>query len=424
MQHRKIIVKYNELIVIIISLLLFFQIYLQNVVRPLQFLDEIIAVVFFLYFIYKSTNRIKVVDLIMLSLIVGVALIGIVGNYTANIQTGLKPILTDMGNSLKIFMIYLGSKKYISKLERKDVVVSAIAKVMRLFVLICFVCALIQFNVDIGMGYDKRFGLTSFQFINNGAGQLGVMFYSIIMILTIDLKKENKKIYKKIYIFMALFVWATTLRARTFMFIAMYVFLYFIVIKRKQFFKINIKNIVIIIGFAIFFGMDQMETYFGNDTTARAQLLLGGIKTMKRYFPIGSGFATFGTDAASNFYSRLYREYGFDTVYGLTEDNPIFAHDTYWAAIFGQFGVIGTVIVVALIVYMVMDILKRSKYNRYCYLAGLFIAVTQVISSVATATFFNFVTLSIFFMVPLMFDDEKKSNIVVGIVSANDSSMS
>lgn len=414
MDSRKVlVVRYREWIVVAVSLLLYFQIYLQKIISPLQFLDEGLAVLFFLYFVIKNTKKIDLNSVYILMFVVGIVLVGIIGNYYSSVQTSLKPILIDMGNCIKIFMIYLGAKQFMSTIDNKDRIIKTLARVMRTFVIIAFVCFLIQINVDIGMGHDIRMGIRSFQFINNGAGQFSMMFYAIMMILTIDLKFEENNRMKKVVIVMALFLWAMTLRSRAFMFVVIYIVSYYFVVFKREKVKINIKSILVLVAIAVLFGMDQAEMYFGNTNTARSNLLVYGIKNLKRFFPIGSGFATFGTDAASNYYSKLYIEYGFNSIYGLSKDDPKFASDTYWGAIFGQFGFIGTVVMLALLIFLFKDILEKSKYNQYCYLAALFITVTQLVSSVATATFFNFVTLSIFFMVPLIFgnrEDAEKVN--------------
>ncbi len=257
------------------------------------------------------------------------------------------------------------------------------------------------------MGNDIRFGIKSFQFVNNGAGQLSMMFYSVILVFTLDLKVNTYNSNRRfIYIILALLVWISTLRSRAFMYVAIYAFLYYMIILKGEHFKFNLKYLTAVLGTMLFLGIDQFETYFSNDLTARSNLMRYGVYTMQRYFPLGSGFATFGTDAAAKYYSKLYYEYGFNNVYGLSKENPMFSHDTYWPAIFAQFGVFGTLLMIALIYRMFRDVIRRAKGNKFNYLAAIFICITQITSSIATATFFNFVTVGVFFLVPLAFDDD------------------
>ena len=131
----------------------------------------------------------------------------------------------------------------------------------------------------------------------------------------------------------ALILWISTLRSRAFMYSTILVLLHWKVVKKQEKFRLSIGNIFATLIVLCFFAADQFETYFSNTATARSNFLRYGIYTMQRYFPLGSGFATYGTDSAVKYYSKLYVEYGFKDVYGLNPSNPMFAHDTYWPAI-------------------------------------------------------------------------------------------
>lgn len=231
----------------------------------------------------------------------------------------------------------------------------------------------------------------------------GIMFYYIILILTLDAGYQKKMSISTV---VAMIVWLSTFRSRAFMYCISYPFLYRIIIKKEKKIRFSLKTIIPIIGVLYFFAVDQIEAYFVNTSAPRSKLLVYGVHTMKRFFLLGSGFATYGTDAAVKYYSKLYIEYGFNKVYGLNRLQPMFAHDTYWPAIMGQFGVFGTVLMIVLVYKLCKDILKRTKNDNYMFFAALFTVITQVSSSVATATFFNPVTVGLFFIVPLMFSDE------------------
>ncbi|MCR5837304.1 MAG: hypothetical protein K6G88_12440 [Lachnospiraceae bacterium] len=403
-----IVFRPKEVLFAMLALLLYFQIYIQLFVSPFQYFDEALSVLFFLYFMMVLSKRLQTSHCTMLIMIVAVVIIGLMGNYTAGVRTDIKPIINDMGNTIKLFLIYLGASSYLYNHLKKEYVVKYIAFVFKGFVGILFVCMLLHFTGIVNFGTDVRFGLNSFQFVNNGAGQLSVMMYAIIMMLTADLKNPGNVAIKKMFIIMALIVWISTLRSRAFMFVAIYCFVYYTVVIRKGKFKLNIKNGIVILGILYMFGVEQAESYFANDKTARANLLRYGIRTMKDYFPIGAGFGTYGTDVAAKFYSPLYVKYGFNRIYGLAREYSVFARDSYWPAIMGQFGFLGLIAMVVLIGQWVFDVLKKTRYNKYTFVAGIFIAVTQVVSSIATATFFNFVTVAIFFMIPLIFSDDIK----------------
>ena len=188
------------------------------------------------------------------------------------------------------------------------------------------------------------------------------------------------------------------------MYIAMYFLLYWLLIVKGYEIKLNWKTVLISIVAMLILSLDQIETYFGNERTARALLLERGIYTMEKYFPFGAGFSCYGTDAAVKYYAKLYIRYGFGRVWGLSPTYPMFTHDNYWPAIMAEFGFFGTIIMILIIARWARDILLRTKKDKFPYLAGLFIVLTQVSSSIATATFFHFVTVGVCFILPILFD--------------------
>lgn len=396
--------KKNECIYACVALLLFFQSYLQDSIALFQYFDEFIAVCCLLeIFIKMIRGELKSDDASLLIVVFLIAVIGLLGNATAMVQTNWKPIATDIGNTFKVFIVYIGAKIMLRKSDRQKIV-GILAMFIKIFVWILFVFMVLHELHIVPMGNDVRFGLRSFQFINHVAGQLSMMFYYIILILTLDMGYQKKKM--SISTIVAIIVWLSTLRSRAFMYCISYLFLYRIIIKKEKKFRFSLKTVVPIIGILYFFAVDQIEAYFVNTSAPRSKLLVYGVHTMKRFFPLGSGFATYGTDAAVKYYSKLYIEYGFNKVYGLNRLQPMFAHDTYWPAIMGQFGVFGTVLMIVLVYKLCKDILKRTKNDNYMFFAALFIVITQVSSSIATSTFFNPVTVGLFFIVPLMFSDE------------------
>lgn len=113
-----------------------------------------------------------------------------------------------------------------------------------------------------------------------------------------------------------------------------------------------------------------------------------GIVNMKRFFPIGSGFATFGSDTVAKYYSKLYIKYGFSQIYGLSEENSQYVNDGSWGEMFGQFGFLGTVIFVLIIVLVFVNLFKKTS-NKYERSGIIFIEAILVIGSSGTKTFFT-----------------------------------
>lgn len=75
-----------------------------------------------------------------------------------------------------------------------------------------------------------------------------------------------------------------------------------------------------------------------NTYSPRNIMLKDSIVLMKSRFPIGYGFASFGSPTASKYYSYLYTLLDYNSKYGMSETDGYFLSDIFWPAILGQFG--------------------------------------------------------------------------------------
>ena len=407
MRNYKVQISLREILYIVVAVVLYFEIYLMEYISIFRYVDEGVAVLCLVKILSmafrRGLDRNQTYMLLLMLLILG---IGLVSNYFTDLQRNVKAVVTDIGNTFKVFITYIGATLYLRPVKDKSRIIKSLAFVMRMFVLVLFGCMILHFTGIVPMGNDVRLGIPSFQFINYGAGQLSFMFYGIFLVLAADMRYDRyHRQIKILFMFLAAVVWVSTLRLRAMMYILAFFALYWLLIVKNYWIKLNWKTILVAVLAMLLFSLDQIETYFGNDKTARAVFLERGLYTMKRYFPFGAGFSCYGTDAAVKYYAKLYIWYGFPLVWGLSPSKPIFAHDTYWPAIMAQFGFFGLIAMILVVIRWVRDILGRTKYDKYAYLAGLFIAATQVSSSIATATFFHFVTVGVCFLLPILYND-------------------
>lgn len=76
------------------------------------------------------------------------------------------------------------------------------------------------------------------------------------------------------------------------------------------------------------------------DATARHALYFGSTAIAKERFPLGLGFASFGSWASGRWYSEAYETYGLSRVWGLQPQQPLFITDTFWPMVLGQGGIV------------------------------------------------------------------------------------
>ena len=388
-----------------------FQPVIQEKMSIFQWYDEIIAIILFVNFMLNViTGKIrKILKSELYSLLLMLLLIGegIISNITANIVTEWKTICIDIITNLKIYMIYLGVLSLKDKNKNLNEIVKITNFFVRKIVYVATVLAIISLAYNIGMSAETRFGIRSFKFIYIGAGNFNMICYYFIALLTLGL--DDKK--NKIPLLCTLFLWASTLRTRAFLYIFIYVFLYFIILGKVKLSKevmkkakpiIVICSIVLIIVCTYVIIGEQVEYYFGNARMPRAILLKYGIETMIEYFPVGSGFSTYGSSEASKNYSPLYWKYGFNDGYGINYADRQYLSDNYWPSIMAQFGIIGCIIVVFLIINIIKSIIKRTKENKYAFFASIMILICVICASLATSSMVHYTTVGLFFILGLV----------------------
>lgn len=117
-----------------------------------------------------------------------------------------------------------------------------------------------------------------------------------------------------------------------------------------------------------------------------AKVILGKYK----YFPLGSGYASYATHASAQFYSKLYYELDLAKIHGLTPDKPSFMSDTFFPSL-AQFGIAG----ILLFSYFWFSILRKANFYRSHIRRGVVLEYTFVflififfmIESTADSTF-------------------------------------
>ncbi len=97
-------------------------------------------------------------------------------------------------------------------------------------------------------------------------------------------------------------------------------------------------------------------------TAARTVMTTDSFFVALEYFPLGAGFGRFGSETASEYYSPLYLERGYQHIWGLSEaaGNDLFLTDTMWPAILGEAGIFGLLAFVLALVAIFRRLRKLS----------------------------------------------------------------
>lgn len=331
-QNKKSINFYCIFIEVILLALIAIEVFLNG-----SYLDEIIGLLsmFYLIFVRRNLQRIDAISLIILFITVG---IGIASNLVSGLNTDWFSVLVDVNSETKILFTFLAVKYFLNNNEKQRVI-NSLTPFAKVYTLAAFFCSIISLFKDIGMSGNERYGIRSFKFIFN----LEMQYVAIYMLVFAVLVFSSKISYTKKFFYCAIAIFSMLLSTKSPAIIFTIIFigltLYF-----KRHSKLNIWVILIGIAIITIAGRYQIESYILKEGVARRLFMQYSVKTANRYFPLGSGFATYGSAEAAVHYSPLYYLYGFNKVAGLTPDKPSFSSDTFWAMALGQFGWIGSIL--------------------------------------------------------------------------------
>lgn len=144
--------------------------------------------------------------------------------------------------------------------------------------------------------------------------------------------------------------------------------------------------------FMIYVAWSKINVYFGQGITetssARSVLYITSFKIAKDYFPLGTGFGSYGNDASRVVYSPVYDMYGISGIWGLSRIKDDFIADTFFPCVLGEFGYIGLFLFVYFFYFMFMklrgSLSNREKRIDYCI--GLIIIGVLILESIAGPT--------------------------------------
>lgn len=122
---------------------------------------------------------------------------------------------------------------------------------------------------------------------------------------------------------------------------------------------------------------------------ARYRLTATGAQILKDYFPVGTGWGTWGSYYSSVNYSPVYYLYGLDKHHELGAQTQKFMMDSYLASVMGESGFIGLLMIILFMVSLFVVINKLFEKDRRVYAAGLLCLLYLCITFVEETGFAN-----------------------------------
>ena len=386
----------KALFVMLVGLLVF-QSPLETVYSKFSYIDELVALAGACLGLYdvvavRRGRPDREQLMVALPLLMFVA-VGLAGNVLYRYQP-IKPVIVDLYTNLKFFFA-IGTGYYLFRSldwQEKKETACRCAKIFTLFLFVLFILDRI-FHIWPG---EIRYGIASAKLFYFHPTYLAGAMALLVTLLTVFYEKKNLP-----FIVMALVMMAFTLRAKSLASAALYaaMFVFFCVWKKE----LKLWHVGAAGAGCLAIAWNKIRYYFFELAGASARSVMTGtsVRIMKEYFPIGTGFATFGSAEAGKNYSPVYMQYGFYDNYELRDVKDVentmrmvreneelaalyrldpeyvlndnsYLCDHFWPTIFGQTGFLGTVAYVFALATVLLNCLKMKKCDLYAYVGALF----------------------------------------------------
>lgn len=393
-------------IYIVLLYLLVFQNFLQTYIKVFQYLDELLSVlglITVLYDFIEKKGKINKGRLIILICLIIISILGFYSNLKYNYQN-MEYAIVDWLVFIKFFFVCFLSQTIT---QRFNLVTKSkiIYKNIKLIVLILLILTIINYIFKVYPS-EIRYGIMANKLFYEHPTYLAATCIALLVNIIIFSNKINNA-----FSYICILLLITTLRTKAIAsaFVVICIIIYVNIRKKKiSFYQLGILGII-----AIVVALPQIEYYFSDETdSARQALMVTSIKIADDYFPLGTGFGTFGSFASGQNYSGVYELYGIENVYGIRQENAAFIADNFWPMILGQFGYLGFVLYAICLLILFIDIQKRfSIENRNLYIAKISCLAYLLISSVAESAFVNSIAIPLALIIGMEVEGRKKKTI-------------
>lgn len=312
--------------------------------------------------------------LIWLFVVVSAAFLG---NAFCGVHASTAAILTDFLTCCKFPIALIASIYAFACSERLSALFEIEAKIL---LVVMTVLGIGNLFFDFGMGSEARFGIrASFTFVFDHPTYLVFCAAGLTGFLMKDRERNMP------FIVMGMLVVLLSLRSKGFAFAAVCLLLLLTFGKSN---RLSVVHIALGLVAVALIGMDQYINYYQSAGYARGELARQAIAVANDYFPLGTGFATYGSAVTAQIdnYSPLYYAYGLSTVWGLAPGAASFLSDTFWPTVLAQFGYFGLVAFAALLITLFVMCYKAGGGSR---LPVICIFAYLLISSTSESSFFN-----------------------------------
>lgn len=343
----------------LILFLIIFQSILEQVIAPVKFFDELLSLVVFAYgmmrlFTIRHVKYNKYVFVMVLSVFVYF----LIGSISAFLYQYQSVTLSAAGAflSVKWFMLMLGGYYFFQCFVDENEMRS-IKSAVSVYIVIYMLCILFQYtgmNLYIVYPWDRCAKCVFMAAIIISRWENSIKDWVSIGVLAFMLFLVHKaKGDVAILLIAGCIIW--------------------IILLNK---KINIMVFSLGALAALFVAKDKIYYYLVRGKAgdwARYRLMATATEIAGDYFPLGTGWSTYGSHYSVGNYSRVYYLYGIDKHPELGVETKYFLNDNYWACVIAETGWLGALAILIFCIALFFIIQKYAKVNRKFYAAGLLV---------------------------------------------------
>ena len=348
-----------------------------------SYVDEGAVLLLVAWALFSGSKRgVGVCDLVALGSLGSLLFIGLAGNALFGYQENAFAVAVDLFTCVKLFAAFYAARVV---LRGNSGCLRAFQFIGKVFLVAATVGLLLHVTGVVSLGKGRiTFGVACYQFLFSHPTNLAAYCVGFAAIMFVGERP------KRGWLVLTCILLVATQRAKA---VAMaFIILFFLAygtVKRDDKKPSKLVFVFLAIG-AIIIGAEQIQSYFLTSAAARSLLAQYGLDVAFQCFPLGSGFATYATYMSGVYYSPLYYEYGLDAVWGLTPSAPSFVADTFWPAVVGQFGFLGLIAFIVLLLAVFRSITADCRTQGVRFAAYGAIPLYLVILSTSDASFFNF----------------------------------
>lgn len=301
--------------------------------------------------------------------------VGVASSAFSYIPRSVSSTAIDFFTCVKFFVMFLATELVLKNGANR--VVRVCSLFARVYLLLMLLFLPLSFAFDLNMVIGERLG---YAFLYGHPSNFAA---AVVTCLVVILANGD---HVKTYTVVAAVLLFSSDRSKAIAFAAVAIAVVFMYWNRK---KVPATFWMISIAGSLLIAASQIKVYFLDMNTARSVLLSSAIRVANKFFPLGAGFATYGSNVTIADYSPLYYELGFERVWGLSPVFNSYIADSFWPIIIGQFGYAGLVAFLILLGLLIKKVIDCVRAGTAPLWPAVLVVVYLLIASTSESAFFS-----------------------------------